>query len=739
MRSVGANARRKEGPEKVGGTAQYIDDYDIPGALFGVSVRSQVPAGRIKAVHFDPAFPWQECVVADARDIPGQNVVRLLGDDQPLLADGVIRHPFEPVLLVAHPDRATAWRALKHVRLEVEPEEPVFTMEDSLAKKRVIWGEDNVFKTITIKKGDCAAALAAAPVVVEGTYSVPHQEQAYIENQGMAAWFEGETLVVMGSLQCPYYVHKALQPIFALPPEKVRVLHCVTGGGFGGKEEYPNMLGGHAALLALKAKRPVKMIYDRLEDMLATTKRHPAVVRHRTGLTKDGRLLAQEIDIVMDGGAYMTLSPVVLSRGILHATGPYECPAVSVTARAVATNTPPNGAFRGFGAPQTLFAIEMHWEKIAAVLKKDSLELRRANAVKIGSVLATGQVLKESVSAAEVLEKTVKRVGWDKTKKAHARWNADAKKPTLRGLGLALVHHGAGFTGNGEDYLKSRAGVAVDRAGRVRVLAGSTEMGQGATSTLAQIVADALELPYDAVSVERPDTAKVPDSGPTVASRTTMVVGGLLRRAALDLKTALEAGGKLRGPAAFKAAAKRLCGTAPERRFLADYHRAAGSSFDDKNYVGDAYGCYGYAACAVELEVDKATYEVKLLRVVTAQDVGKAVNPGVVEGQIVGGSVQALGWALLENCVYKDGALQNPRLTDYVIPTALDVPDIDVIVVENPYSNGPFGAKGVGEMPMDVPGPAVAAALLAATGVLFTFLPILPERIQEALCSQEAA
>jgi CO/xanthine dehydrogenase Mo-binding subunit len=728
-KTVGANEPRKEGPDKLTGTAKYIDDYDIPGALFGVTVRSKGPCGRIKDVKFDPAFPWSECVIATANDIPGKNAVHLLGDDQPLLADGVVNHALEPVVLIAHEDRATAWRALEHIHVELEPLEPVLTMEDSLARKRVIWGADNVFKDISITKGDAAAALAKAPVVVEGEYRVPHQEQAYIENQGMAAWFEDGTLVVMGSLQCPYYVHKALQPIFALPPEKVRVVHAVTGGGFGGKEEYPNMLGGHAALLALKAKKPVKMVYDRTEDMLATTKRHPAVVRHRTGLTRDGKLLAQEVDILMDGGAYMTLSPVVLSRGILHASGPYECANVSFRARALATNTPPNGAFRGFGAPQTLFAVELHWEKVAAALKMDSVALRRKNALRPGSVMATGQVLKESVSAVEVLDKTVKRVAWAKTRQAHARWNKDPKKPTWRGLGLSLVHHGGGFTGNGEVYLKSRAGVSIDRKGNVRVLAGSTEMGQGATSTLAQIVADALGLPYDAVAVERPDTANVPDSGPTVASRTTMVVGGLLKRAAEDLKLALAKHG---------GSAKRLCGDAPERRFLAEYERAPGMSFDDKTYRGDAYATYGFGALAVELEVDKATWETRVLRVVTAQDVGKAVNPRVVEGQIVGGTVQGLGWALLENCVYKAGVMQNPRLTDYVIPTALDVPDIQALIVENPFPGGPFGAKGVGEMPMDLPGPAVASAVLAATGLFLPYLPLTPERIQAA-ADEEAA
>ena len=564
---------------------------------------------------------------------------------------------------------------------------------------------------------------------------MPHQEQAYIENNGMAAWFEKDgTLVVLGSMQCPYYVQKALMPLFNLPPERVRVVQAVTGGGFGGKEEYPSIIAAHAALLARKAKRPVKIVYDRHEDMAATTKRHPAVVRHRTGLKKDGTLLAQDVEVIMDGGAYVTLSPVVLSRGTIHATGPYECPNARVRSKVVMTNTPPNGAFRGFGAPQTLFAVELHWEKIADALKADSVALRRLNALRPGSTTATGQVLRQSVAAVEALDAVVKRSAYAKRRRDCETWNADASKPTRRGMGLALVYHGSGFTGSGEVMLASRAGVALTRDGRVQVLAASTEIGQGTNTIFAQLAAGALGLAPEAVEVETPDTAKVPNSGPTVASRTVMVVGKLVEKAALQLKAELAAKKLgLETPAARRAAGRALCGKEPIRRFIVQYEKPTDVTWDDEKYKGDAYAAYGYACVAAEVEVDKVTCETRVRKLWTAHDIGRAVNPLMAEGQIIGGIAQAVGYALLENPVYKDGLMQNSQLTNYIIPTALDTPPMDVVILEKPFSGGPGGAKGVGEMPMDVPGPAIAAAVKHAVGKLIPELPILPEKICAAL------
>lgn len=728
-------APRIEGPDKLCGIARYIDDHPMPGCLFGVTLRSTIPRGVITDITFDPTFPWDECVIATADDLPGKNVVTLIEQDQPLLVDGEVRHALEPILLIAHADRATAYAALGHVRVSYRETPPVLTMEESLEAAIVIHGEDNVQKRITIERGDVEGALQAADTVVESEYFVPHQEQAYIENNGMAAWFEDDgTLVVTGSLQCPYYIQTALGPLFALPPDKVRVIQATTGGGFGGKEEYPNMIAGHAALLAWKARRPVKIIYDRQEDMLATTKRHPARVRHRTGVSRDGRLLAQDIEVVMDGGAYVTLSPVVLSRGALHATGPYECPNVRVRARSVATNTPPNGAFRGFGAPQTVFAAEMQMERIAEALGIEPVELRRRNIFREGSTLCTGQRLGESVGASEALEACARKADVGRKRREYARWNKRRDSPTWRGIGIAVSHHGAGFTGSGEAFLKSRAAMTLTREGGIRVLAASTEIGQGTITLFTQIAAETLGVPYDWISVETPDTGKVPDSGPTVASRTCMVVGGLLKRAATELREDVVAsyGTFPSTRSELRRVARRLLGADEARRYEVGYEPPADVKWDDATYRGDAYAVYSYGAVAVDLEIDRATYEVTLHGVTCDFDIGRAIHPLLAEGQVIGGTSQALGWALLEEPIFDRGVMQNAQLTNYIIPTTLDTPRVEVSFVETRYSGGPFGAKGVGELPMDVPAPAVGAAIFNATGLLIPELPFSPERIMRA-------
>ncbi len=734
MGTIGKSVLRKEGPEKLCGITRYADDISPEGCLYGATLRSTIPYGRILNIEREADFPWDEFVTATAADLPGRNRVQLIEADQPLLATDLVRHPLEPILLVAHPDRARAYEALEHFRVEYEPFAPVLTMEDSLAAKQKLRGEDNVFKSFHIEQGDLDAGFAEAEVVVEGEYRVPHQEQAYIENNAMAAWFESDgTLVVHGSMQCPYYVHKALRGLFDLPAEQVRVIQAPTGGGFGGKEEYPNMIAGHAALLALKAKRPVKIIYDRKEDMAATTKRHPAWVRHRTGVMKDGTLVAQDIDIVMDGGAYITLSPVVLSRGTLHATGPYGCPNVRIRSRAVATNTPPNGAFRGFGAPQTLFAAELHMSRVAEALGIDPVRLRERNAVREGSVLPTGQLLRESVGARKALLKAVRRSGYWKKRHEHAAYNRELGHSTWRGVGVALVFHGSGFTGSGEEHLASRAAVSLTREGRLLVLAGSTEFGQGTNTMFAQVVAETLGVSPDLVDVAIPDTRFVPDSGPTVASRTCMIVGRLVRDACKDLRKAVSGRRPFpRTAAALRAATRRRCGERDEIRFERQYEKPPAIFWDDESYRGDAYEAYGYAAAVVDLEVDKTTFEVTLRGVSVAADIGRVVNPVLAAGQVIGGAAQGLGYALLENAVYKDGVMENAQLTNYIIPTSRDLPPIDVVFTPAPYSLGPFGAKGVGELPLDVPAPAVADAVHNATGLWITSLPVLPEKIAAA-------
>jgi CO/xanthine dehydrogenase Mo-binding subunit len=711
---------RREGPEKLTGAARYADDLVFPGAWYGATIRSTEPHARLLAIELDDAFDWSRVVVVTADDIPGDNVVSLIDDDQPVLVPvgGEIRHQAEPVALIAAADRATVREARQHVRLRTEPMPPVF---DPLKS-------DREFAKYVVERGDAAAAMERAEIVIDGTYRVGHQEQLYIENQAMIAIpREDGGVTVHGSLQCPYYIHKAMKRALAMGDELAVVVQAETGGGFGGKEEYPSMIALHASLLALKCGKPVRMIYDRHEDISATTKRHPGVIRYRSGVSPDGMLIAQEIEVILDGGAYSTLTPVVLSRATLHAGGPYRCPDVRIVGRAVATNTPPNGAFRGFGAPQSEFAAEMQANRVADALDVSPLELRRRWAYREGDVTPTGGVLRESVAAVEVLEAAASASGFERhrqqTREARLRRTDGARRAT--GIGLALAWHGAGFTGSGEVKLASVASVEITAEGRIRILTASTEMGQGTKTIFPQLVSGALGVDYGEVEIAPQDTSIVPDSGPTVASRTAMVVGGLLIRAAERLRARVEEEtGRPFAESYRQAGPMRV-----DERFTP----YPGVEFDDATYQGDAYPAYGWAAAVAKVEVDLDTAEVAVREFIAADDIGHVIHPVLAEGQVEGGSLQAIGYATIEEMKLIDGRYLNDRLATYLIPTSLDAPRIQTILVERPYSGAPHGAKGIGELPMDVGAPAVVAAIHDATGVWVHDLPATPERILAAV------
>ncbi len=750
--SVGESVLRREGVAKLTGEARYIDDISFDGMLHGKTVRSRIARGRIKSINFDPAFDWSRIVIADWRDLPGQNYVALIENDQPLLAESEIRHYDEPILLLAAENKDLVHEASRHVVIDYESLPPVLTIEDSLGCAQLIYGNDNVFKRFLIERGDTNEGFRSAYRIIEGEYRVPHQEQLYIETQGMIAIPGDGPMTVMGSMQCPYYIHKALKQLFNLTDEQTIVIQTTTGGGFGGKEEYPSTIAAHAALLALKAGRPVKLVYDRSEDIAATTKRHPGIIRHRTGVTRDGVLLASEIDITFDGGAYVTLSPVVLSRGAIHALGPYRCENVRTTARAVATNTPPNGAFRGFGAPQVAFAYEMQMERIAAELGIDPLEVRRRNMLREGDTTATGQRLTCSVGSEEVLEATIRQSNYIQRREELATQDSlTSLTSRRRGIGLSFFFHGAGFTGSGEAKMKAQAAVAISPDGRVQVLSGSTEIGQGTVTIFCQIVGDEIGVDYDSIDVVDPDTSRVPDSGPTVASRTCMVVGRVLQLAAREVKqkiisftaercglaeVSLEAGWMTAGGERLlnlAEAARAYHAERGELRADVRYAPPSGVVWDDETYSGDAYPAFSWGAEVVEVEVDLDTFETRVLKITTAQDIGRAINPILAAGQIEGGTVQALGYGLLEDIVWERGRVVNNRMTNYIIPTALDAPEIETILVEKEYPDGPFGAKGVGELPMNGTAPAIAAAVFNATGAMICEIPVTPERLLVAL------
>ncbi len=740
-RIVGASVPRKEGIDKLLGRARYVDDIEREGMWHGATVRGSIPRGFIRSIRFDRRTDWSEFTVVTAADIPGKNHIQLIVADQPCLADGVVNHCDEPILLLAHPDKHKLRQAVAGVEIEYEPLPPVFTIEESERQDVVVWGSDNLFKSFLLEKGDVDVGFAAAAHIVESEYRTGAQEHLYIENNGVIAEYDAESgVTVWGSLQCPYYVHRSLVAVFALSEDKVRVIQTETGGAFGGKEDYPSMIASHAALLAMKSGHPVKVVYDRMEDLAATTKRHPSRVRHRTALDREGKLLAMEIDLATDGGAYSTLSSTVLSRATLHAPGPYLCQNVRVRSRSWATNTVPYGAFRGFGAPQACFAIERHMDAIAAQIGMDPVELRRRNFLHDGDTTATEQVMREPVILDRLLDRALAESDFYSKRERFARENAAT--PIKRGMGIAAFYHGSGFTGSGERYLNSLAGVDVTPEGKVRVLVSSTEFGQGTNTVLTQIAAETLRLHYEDVTMAPPDTGIVPNSGPTVASRTAMVVGRLIERASLQLLEMLRAKAALGNEYSrdeFFAACERYRAGHGEVGSLVRYEAPPGIHWDDQRYRGEAYPAYAWAIHVAQVAVDTVTYSAEVEEFWAVQEAGRIINPVLAGGQVEGGIAQAIGYALYEKVILQNGHMANSQMTNYIMPTAEDVPPIHVFFEEIPFRHGGCGAKGIGELPHDGPAPAILNAIMDATGVSFTRIPLLPEDLFAELAPRPAS
>ena len=764
---------RKEGAAKVLGQARYIDDLALPGMWHGATIRSTIARGRIRAIHFADSIPWSDFTIIRAADIPGENTIVHLGKDHPCLADPLINHPEEPILLLAHPSRAALLAARAAITIEYDELPGIFTIEDSEAAATrflkhgdtsgIIWhGEHgtspnalghapNTFKTYLMRKDGNAVpeeVWAAADFIVEETYTTGAQEQLYIEPNGVIAEAHRASdgtlasVTVQGSLQCPFYVVHALSLVFKLPQEKCRVIQVETGGAFGGKEDFPSVIGSHAALLAWKSGHPVKLVYDRAEDMVATTKRHPSRTHFKAAVSREGKLLAAEIDFAIDGGAYATLSPVVLSRGTIHAPGPYHWPFLEVRAKAVATNVPPHGAFRGFGAPQSVFALERHMDRIAAVVGISPEELRRRNFLTTGDCTATGQLLTDPVDMDALLTRALAEANYHQLRDVFARTNADPANPIKRGLGFATFFHGAGFTGSGERRLDSEVQVYLDlKTGNPGLLVSSTEFGQGTNTILCQVAAETLGIPYELTYIHPVDTQRVPNSGPTVASRTAMIVGKLVERACLQILDKLRTHACLptpHTPEDYRRAAVRYGEEFGELHECVRYQSPADIFWDDATYSGEAYPAYAWAVYVAEVAVDTRTYTATVTSFHALQEVGRVLHPALARGQIEGGVAQGIGYALYEKCVYADGLLRNNQMTNYIMPTSADLPPIHVHFAEVPCIHGPGGAKGIGELPMDGPAPAILNAIEHALGVSFTAIPLLPEDIFARLTRSSA-
>lgn len=745
VNGIGSSPPRRDGRAKVVGAAVYADDFTLPGMWFGATVRSPHAHAHVRSIRFDREAAPAGAICLTARDLAGPNAVRLIETDWPILAADETLHVGEPVALVAAPTRLDARRALAAVQVDWEPLPAVTSLAEAVSSGAETLAEHR------LDCGDVEAALAAAEVVVEGEYACGHQEHIYIECQGMTGWWEEDGgVAVEGSMQCPYYVHSSLCHHFDLPDDRVRVKASAVGGGFGGKEDFPSMIALHAALLARAAERPVRLVYDRHEDIVGTTKRHPGLVRHRSAVDADGRLVALDVEVILDGGAYVTLSPVVLSRAVLHAAGPYRCANVRVRGRVVRTHTATNGAFRGFGAPQSQFAMERQMDAIARRVGLDPFEIRLRNVVQPGDRLPTGQRLDDTTAARDCLvaaaEATDFARRWREAEAARENGGGDDDEP-LRGIGLSLYFHGAGFTGLGEHKMRSPATVRLTGEGRLEILTSMVDMGQGCVEIFPQMVCEATGLEAKDVLVAEPDTRRVPDSGPTVASRATMIVGGVVARAARELCARVADWWKkteqLEGEAVIEAGTLRAGGKRADFRAVAGAYLAAGGEaehtvrheppewqeFDEKTYRGAAYPAYSWGADVVEVEVDPDTFAVSPRHVTAVCEIGRALHPAQCRGQIEGGTLQAVAWGLLEEVKLDGGRYLNDRLATYIIPTFKDSPKIEVELLERPSSEGPFGAKGVGELPMDGGAPAAAAAVENATGARADAIPATPERI----------
>ena len=751
MPAVGSSLPRKDAWDKVNGKAKYIDDYSFAGMLHCATVRSPVAYGRLKGIDTTAAAAMPGvCRIVTAGDIPGVNVNPLVLDDQPFLATGFVRFHGEPVALVAADTYEHACAAAAAVKLDIEPLKPVLSIRESLdpASPR-LYKEDNIFSRYVIRHGDLEAGFARSAHVFEREYETPYQEHAYLETQGMIAvpGIEG-SMTVYGSMQCPFYVHDAVSAILGCQKNKVRIVQTTTGGGFGGKEDFPSILAGHAALLASLLERPVKLVYKREEDIIASSKRHPGLMKMKVGTDADGKIIAADIQYYVDGGAAATLSPIVLWRGTVHALGPYVCENVLIRSFAMATNKVPCGAYRGFGSPQVIFAGESLIDEIADTLKIDPVEIRRRNGLKIGTKTVTGQLIDQSCGLTETIDKAVAKSDWTR------KWQHPSARSgqVRRGIGISTVYYGVGLGAGGKHLDRAGASMLIMKDGTVQCAIGNTEMGQGARTILAQIAADALGVTFDKVFVVETDTAFVPDSGPTVASRTTFMSGNALSAAAKELKPRLiEAAAGLLGAkpeevdlvegVAFVKTAretKRVAYADIVKEFYLrrlqpsafGWYIAPDSTFDKETGQGNAYFTYSYATNVAEVEVDMQTGEVRVLRIVAAHDMGRAINPQQVEGQIEDGTLQGVGYATMEEIRHDaQGRMLNNAFATYILPTTEDAPEIEPIIVEHGYSEGPYGAKGFGEVPLMGIAPAVANAVFNATGRRIRIMPIKPEKL----------
>jgi CO/xanthine dehydrogenase Mo-binding subunit len=715
---------------------------------------SDRPHARIVSIDSREASRFRGVrAIITGRDIPGENQVGVIVPDQPVLATDKVRYAGECVAIVAAQTREAARAASDLLRVRYRDLPAVYDPREALSDGAPwVHACGNLVIHFKIRAGNAGRALANSALVIERTFRTGPQEHMYLEPQSaLAVPAPDNTYTIYGSMQCPFYVQRAVARVLGVQLSQVRVVQTVTGGGFGGKEDVPSEICARAALLAWATRRPVKLVLERRDDVQTSSKRHPMQLTYKVGASRDGKLQAAHVQIYADAGAYATLSTVVPWRSTVHAVGPYVVPNVHVDTLVAYTNHAPSGAFRGFGGPQSTYAAEAMLDEVALRLGIDPIELRLRNALKEGSRTITGHRLTESVGLVETLKLARGAAGWTRSRNVRGKTGGRFQ----RGIGVASTYYGVSLGARGWTLDGSGAYVQIHQDGSVSVAVGGTEMGQGALTALAQIAAESLGIPVKAVKMLPVDTRLVPDSGPSVASRVTVMSGNAILDATRKLrKDLLRVAGemldappsqlRMEGGAVLIARSPRRRGLAFSELVQACFRRnvnlaqegwavAPRGSWDDETGQGQAYYVYAFATHIAQVRVDTRTGRIAVEKVVAAHDVGRAINPQGIEGQVEGGVAQGFGYAVCEKFETPSGKARAPDFSTYLLPTSLDVPDVQTIVVESPSKDGPFGAKGVGE-PALIPAPAaISNAVSDALGIRMCELPMTPEVVLSAL------
>ena len=712
-KDISSSVKKKDHDGKVSGQLPYISDIKLENMVYGVMYRSPIPYGKVLSIKL-PSLP-EGYEVIGAEQIPGPNFVKIIAEDQPIFANKWVNYIGEPILMLVGERVDVLHQLLNEVKVEFEEHPPTYTLNEAINQKAVTG------VMATYEFGERIEVISAieqkAHQMIEEEYETGYQEHVYLEPQGMLAIYKDEEILVQGSMQCPYYIKNALMSALACGEDEVRVVQSPTGGGFGGKEDFPSMMACHVAIAAKVVKKPVMLLFDRHEDIVVTTKRHPAKIRYKTALDEQGNILSMRLEIFLDGGANVGLSSVVLQRAMINSAGVYKIPHFHAQGFVLKTNTVPNGAFRGFGAPQSFAGIESHMGHLSQYAKIDPLQFKQKYLVKQGDPTATQGRFRDPILMKQMIEKLKSKVDYDQKKAEFRRFNQQNQR-YKKGIGASLFLHGCGFTGNGEkDHIKATVKLSKSHDDKVSIKISNGDIGQGLITTMCKIVAKELDMPYDAILFPYPDTKEVPDSGPTVASRSTMIVGKLLQRAAAKLKVQWQSG--------------------VGQEVVEHYVHQEMIPWNEQEFSGDAYPAYSWGVNILEVEVDTLTGIVKLEKIYASFEIGKAIDERIIKGQIDGGMAQGLAYGYMEKMTSKLGRIQQRSITDYGPPTSMDIVDIESELFENPYAGGPYGAKGAGELTLIGGAPAMQSAIEDALQISFQQIPITPEVIIEGCFSKD--